>query len=81
MGDGAVIAVDVKSFPVKCAALDTLRTIINCPVVDIKTVSPRTYLNRCEELTEQYSLVIPCTRNMFVRDYLLTNGVDLILTI
>ena len=81
MEDDVVVAVDVKSFPVKCDALDTLRSIISCNTVDIRTDSPRSYRKRWEELAESYSLVIPCTRNMFIRDHLLNNGVNLILTV
>jgi len=79
--DDVVVAIDVDSYPVKCPALDTLRSILNCNTVDISAGSPRAYLTRCEELTEEYSLVIPCTRNMFIRDHLLNNGVNLILTV
>ena len=81
MKDDVVVAIDVKSFPVKCPALDTLRSILSVSFVDIKCDSPRVYLNKCEELAEEYSLVIPCTRNMFIRDHLINNGVDLILTV
>ncbi len=81
MNDDVVVAIDTKSYPVRCDALDTLRSILNCPTVDISADSPRVYLKRCEELAESYSLVIPCTRNMFVRDHLLNNGVNLILTV
>lgn len=81
MKDDVVVAVDIKSFPVKCNALVTLSSIISCNTVDIRASSPRDYLKRCEELAESYSLVIPCTRNMFIRDHLLNNGVDLILTV
>lgn len=81
MKDEVVIAIDVDSYPVKCPALDTLRSIVNCNTVDISSSSPRSYLARCEELAEEYSLVIPCTRNMFIRDHLLNNGVNLILTV
>ena len=66
MKDDVVVAIDTKSFPVKCPALDTLRSILSVSFVDIKCDSP---------------LVIPCTRNMFVRDHLINNGVDLILTV
>jgi hypothetical protein len=79
--EDVVVAIDLKSFPKKCDALDTIRSILRCSFVDIDTISPRAYLKRCEELTEHYSLVIPCTRNMFIRDYLLSNNVDLILTV
>ena len=81
MKDDVVVAIDVNSFPVKCDALNTLRDIISCNIVDIRADSPRGYLKRCEELAESYSLVIPCTRNMFIRDHLLNNGVNLILTV
>lgn len=81
MEEDVVVAVDRNSYPVKCGALSTLCSILNCNIYEIKTDSPRTFLNKCEELAESYSLVIPCTRNMFVRDHLLNNGVDLILTV
>ena len=81
MEDDVVVAVDVKSFPVKCDALDTLRSIISCSTIDIRTDSPRDYLKRCVDLGGWCSLVIPCTRNMFIRDHLLNNGVNLILTV
>lgn len=81
MNNDVVVAIDIESYPVRCDALDTLRSILACSTVDIRTDSPRTYLKRCEELAESYSLVVPCTRNMFVRDHLLNNGVNLILTV
>ena len=81
MKDDVIVAIDRKSFPVRCSALDTLRSILSVTFVDIKCDSPRVYLSKCEELAEEYSLVIPCTRNMFIRDHLINNGVDLILTV
>lgn len=81
MEEDVIVAIDIKSFPVKCPALDTLRSILSVSFIDIKCDSPRVYLNKCEELAEKYSLVIPCTRNMFIRDHLINNGVDLILTV
>lgn len=77
----AVVAIDKASFPKKCPALDDLCTIINCTILEVNASSPRVFLNKCEELTEEYQLVIPCTRNMFVRDYLLQRGVNLIITV
>lgn len=77
----AVVAVDRESFPRKCPALDDLCTIINCPAINIVATSPTVFLKKCEELAEKYQLVIPCTRNMFVRDYLLQRGVNLIITV
>lgn len=77
----AVVAIDRTSFPKKCAALADLCTIISCPIVDIEATSPRVFLQKCEDLAEEYQLVIPCTRNMFVRDHLLQRGVNLIITV
>lgn len=79
--DGAVVAVDRESFPKKCDALSDLATIISCPIVEVHADSPRVFLQKCEDLTDEYQLVIPCTRNMFVRDHLLNQGVHLILTV
>jgi len=77
----AVVAIDRASFPKKCAALADLTTIINCPIVEVEATSPRVFLQKCEDLAEEYQLVIPCTRNMFVRDHLLQRGVNLIITV
>lgn len=76
-----VIAIDSKSFPKYCEALSVLEQIVDCNVVRIESTSPTKYLEQCEELAEKYSLVIPCTRNMFIRDHLRINGVDLIITV
>lgn len=45
----------------------------------LDTDSPTWFFNKALELAEEYELVVPVTRNLFVRDRLRMEGVNLVI--
>lgn len=71
--------VDMTSFPKKCAELFDFCNIVNDKHSVIYTEKPPTaFFKEAMELTEKFELVIPVTRNMFIRDKLRREGVTLV---
>lgn len=71
--------VDMTSFPVKCAELSDFCNLVNekHPVIYTKK-TPTAFFKEAMELTEKFDLVIPVTRNMYIRDKLRREGVTLV---
>lgn len=71
--------VDMTSFPKKCAELFDFCNIVNDkhPVIYTEK-TPTAFFKEAMDLTEKFDLVIPVTRNMFIRDRLRREGVNLI---
>ena len=70
--------VDRHSFPKKCGELDDFLSLVPGTVFELDSESPTTYFKKALELADEYELVIPVTRNMFVRDRLRMEGVNLV---
>lgn len=77
--DTVAFLVDTTSFPKKCAELQDLCNLLNdhWPIIYTEK-TPTAYFNEAMELTEKYELVIPVTRNLYIRDKLRMEGVSLI---
>lgn len=73
--------IDRKSFPVKCPELDDFISLIrdDCDVAQYENESPTLFFKEAVKQSEDYELVIPVTRNMFVRDKLRVEGVSLVI--
>lgn len=71
--------VDRHSFPKKCGELSDFLTLVNGTVLDVDVDSPTYYFKKALELTDEYELVVPVTRNLFVRDRLRQEGVNLVI--
>lgn len=77
-----LVLVNRDSFPVNCAELDDLMDIMDEAGHDIEVSdveSPTAFFKEAMAATERYELVIPVTRNLFVRDRLRQEGVNLII--
>lgn len=84
MNDGLIFLVDRHSFPQHCEELDDLLSIVGeyYETTTIDTESPTVFFNRAMELASlDYELVVPITRNLYVRDRLRSEGVNLIICI
>lgn len=82
MSDEVVFLVDRKSFPVHCAELDDFTNLMSqagFSIEEYSSESPTLVFRRCLEATEQYDLVVPVTRNFYVRDRLRQEGVNFII--
>lgn len=68
------------SFPVKCPELDDFITLVQDDYeVEYSDVeSPTLFFKQALARAENHELTIPVTRNMFVRDRLRQEGVNLI---
>jgi len=73
--------IDRKSFPVKCPELDDFISLVRdeCKVEEMNEESPTYFFREAMRKAEQYELVIPVTRNMYVRDKLRMEGVSLVI--
>ena len=69
------------SFPVNCPELDDFISLVRdeCKVELSNTESPTTFFRQAMQKAEDYELVIPVTRNMYVRDKLRIEGVSLVI--
>lgn len=70
--------VDRHSFPKKCGELDDFLSLVNGNIVSIDQESPTYFFRKAMELTDDYELIVPVTRNLFVRDRLRQEGVSLV---
>lgn len=80
--DDVVFLVDRNSFPVHCDELDDFIGLMSGASYDVELYesdSPTLVLNRCLEACSDYDLVVPVTRNFFVRDRLRQEGVNFII--
>lgn len=72
--------VNRDSFPVNCPELDDFLYLVeenyDIEVTDVE--SPTQFFKQALSRAENHELVIPVTRNMFVRDRLRQEGVNLI---
>lgn len=70
---------DQTSFPVKCAELYDFCNLMNekYPVI-YTSKTPTAFFKEAMDLTEKFELVIPVTRNLFIRDKLRMEGVNLV---
>ena len=73
--------VDRQSFPKRCPELQDLLTLVDGEILEVDTESPTVYFNKAIELADKYDLVVPITRNFFIRDRLRQEGVNLIICI
>ena len=74
--------VNRDSFPVNCPELDDFLNLMSVAGYEVKisdVESPTTFFKRAVEAAENHELVIPVTRNLFVRDRLRQEGVNLII--
>lgn len=73
--------VNRDSFPVNCPELDDFLTLVEKDYeIELSDVeSPTTFFNQALTRADAFELVIPVTRNMFVRDRLRQEGVNLII--
>lgn len=70
-----LMLVDRHSFPVNCPELEDVLSLMNAQRFDLDTESPTTFFNQALKFAEQFELVVPVTRNMYVRDRLRQEGV------
>lgn len=79
-GRDVLFFVNRDSFPVNCPELDDFITLVHddyeVELTDVE--SPTLYFKQALARAEDHELVIPVTRNMFVRDRLRQEGVNLI---
>lgn len=71
--------VDRHSFPKKCGELEDFLTLVDGNIFNFDVDSPTAFFKKALELTDEYELVVPVTRNMFVRDRLRMEGVNLVI--
>lgn len=70
--------VDNRSYPKKCPELEDFLSLVSGDTMRLDTDSPTWFFKKALELAEEYELVIPVTRNLFVRDRLRMEGVKLV---
>lgn len=73
--------VDRHSFPKTCGELTDLLSLVDGDTKEIDVESPSYFFREAMRLTEDYELVIPVTRNLFIRDRLRQEGVTLVICI
>lgn len=79
-GKDVLFFVNRDSFPVKCAELDDFLYLVKDYDVELSDVeSPTLFFKKALERAENHELVVPVTRNMFIRDRLRQEGVNLII--
>lgn len=80
-GKDVLFFVNSDSFPVQCPELDDFLTLIDGCSYEIEycdTESPTQFFQQALKRAENHELVVPVTRNMFIRDRLRQEGVNLI---
>lgn len=70
--------VDRHSFPKKCGELVDFLSLVKGEVMELDEESPTYFFRKAMELTDKYELIVPVTRNLFIRDRLRQEGVNLI---
>lgn len=79
MSEDVCIMVDRHSFPKKCGELDDFLTLTKGTILTVDIDSPTYFFKKALELADEYELVVPVTRNLFVRDRLRQEGVNLVI--
>ena len=79
-GRDILFFINRDSFPVKCPELDDFITLVqdDYEVEYTDVESPTLFFRQALARAEDHELIIPVTRNMFVRDRLRQEGVNLI---
>ena len=79
--DNVLFFIDRKSFPVNCPELDDFVSLLkgDYSVMQFNEESPTKFFRKAVELSDDYELIIPVTRNMYVRDRLRMEGVNLVI--
>ena len=79
-GRDVLFFINRDSFPVKCPELDDFITLVQDDYeIEYSDVeSPTLFFKQALARAEDHELIIPVTRNMFVRDRLRQEGVNLI---
>lgn len=79
-GRDVLFFINRDSFPVNCPELDDFITLVQddyeIEVTDIE--SPTQFFKQALTRANDHELIIPVTRNMFIRDRLRMEGVNLI---
>lgn len=73
--------VDRHSFPKICGELDDLLSLVDGDIKETSTENPTVFFRTALSEAENYELVVPITRNLFVRDRLRMEGVNLVICI
>lgn len=82
MSKDVLVLIDRKSFPKKCPELEDLKLLLeNHQQLDFETEDPTIFFKKAMELTDEYELIVPVTRNFYVRDRLRMEGVSLIVSL
>lgn len=69
--------VDRHSFPKKCGELSDFQQVVEGVWLEHNTESPTEFFRKALEIAKEYELVVPVTRNLFIRDRLRQEGVNL----
>ena len=81
-GHDVLLLIDRHSFPVKCSELEDLKMLMSdYEQFELDVEDPTTFFNQALLFAEDHELVVPVTRNFYVRDKLVMEGVNLILCI
>lgn len=71
--------VDMTSFPKQCAELMDFCNLMNDKwTVTYTSKTPTAFFQEAMQMTDKFELVIPVTRNMYIRDKLRQEGVTLV---
>lgn len=79
--NNVLFLVDSHSFPKSCPELQDLLQLLNGSVTSFDTESPTAFFRKAMELTESWELIVPITRNFYIRDRLRQEGVGLVICI
>lgn len=71
--------VDRHSFPKKCPELEDLLSLVTGDISDLDTENPGHFFREALKKANEYELVVPVTRNLYVRDRLRQEGVSLVI--
>ena len=79
MKSDTLFLIDRHSFPLHCGELeDFLSLVEEHNILEVDTESPTSFFNQAVGLVDQYELIVPVTRNLFIRDRLRQEGVSLV---
>lgn len=74
--------IDRASFPVTCPELEDFKMLTEgYSHFELNTDDPTTVFREALKASEKYELVVPVTRNFYVRDRLKMEGVSLIISL
>lgn len=75
-----LLLIDRHSFPVKCDELEDLKTLMSdYEQFELDVDDPTVFFNQALLFAENHELVVPVTRNFYIRDKLKMEGVSLII--